>query len=67
MTFHGLLHFQRTRNGLFQAKSTFGYMLQNLLNTLCHKMHKTRLIHFCTLYLCQTSNIEIYLQLNPEH
>jgi len=28
--FQGLVHFQRTRNCLFQAKPTRGYMFQNL-------------------------------------
>jgi len=58
-TFQGLVHSQRTRNSLFQAKSTCGNMLQNLLNMLCHKICKTRLIRFYVLYHCQTSNIEI--------
>ena len=46
---------------IFSKLSQRGFMLLNLLTTSCHKIYKTHLIRFYALYLCQTSNIEIFI------
>ena len=64
ITFKELVHFQRTRNCLFQPKSTCGYMFQNMFILSVTKYAKFAWFVFT---LCTFVKPVIDLQLNPQH
>ena len=67
ITFQGLVHFQRTRNCLFQAKPTLGYMFQNLYVYVVSQNMQNLLSSFLAFVFFVKPVLVIDLQLNPQH